>query len=150
MGVRLPGWGREDEYRVAAALNASHPQHSSSHPHSHTSSTSSHRFSPSADNAPDPGPWPAMFWCTHRTRFEPIRALLSLRSLPPPMTFPKAPPRRRSTRRCTRADTHRSTCPRNLVPPSPRTLTHPHTRPATRAPTTITRAWVGRRSGGRR
>ncbi|KAJ7714766.1 peptidase family C54-domain-containing protein [Mycena maculata] len=99
MGVKLPGWGRADEERVAAALNSSSHSHSHHSSHSHSSPSSSRRSSSSADDAPDPGPWPAAFhaafyaqvWCTYRAGFEPIRDLPSLASLPPPLTFSGPP-----------------------------------------------------------
>ncbi|KAF8174976.1 peptidase family C54-domain-containing protein [Mycena galopus ATCC 62051] len=84
MGVCLPGWGPEDEARVAAAAANPHSSSTSSHPHPHLhASTSKQRRSGSktrdassphatshdahADaldpdtQLPDAGPWPAAF-----------------------------------------------------------------------------------------
>ncbi|KAJ7736482.1 hypothetical protein B0H16DRAFT_1573939, partial [Mycena metata] len=90
MGVKLPGWRREDEERHAPSAH---------HPHI----THRHKRGGSKDIAlhvPDAGPWPAAFfaafyaqvWCTYRAGFEPIRDLPSLSSLPPPLFFPHAVP----------------------------------------------------------
>ncbi|KAF7378518.1 hypothetical protein MSAN_00279400 [Mycena sanguinolenta] len=93
MGVRLPGWGAEDEARVAAAA------------HVRASSAISLPLPLPAEVEGDPNaeeedaPWPALFhaafyahvWCTYRAGFEPIRDLPSLGSLPPPLAFAGSP-----------------------------------------------------------
>ncbi|KAJ7082272.1 hypothetical protein B0H15DRAFT_803360 [Mycena belliarum] len=108
MGVKLPGWGKEDQERVAAANTASGHAPSSHHPHithrghkrrsSKNIARSQSQAPAEALNAggggggggmPDVGPWTATFfaafyaqmWCTYCAGLGPIRDLPTSASL---------------------------------------------------------------------